>query len=266
MQNIHLIVQAYVLIFGLLIGSYLNVVIHRVPRGLSTVRPRSRCPRCLAALSPWENIPILSYLLLRGRCRTCGLGIAWRYPMIEAFTGLCFLICFLRFDGFEIPAAIVFSCLMIVLGMIDFEHYLLPDVLTLPGLVLGLALQPWLSWTTSWWDAAFGALLGAGIILAVTYIWYFWKGVYGMGFGDVKMLAMIGAFLGWYNVLVVLFTASFLGSIVGIALILGGRLGMQGKLPFGVFLALSALLILLFGPELHELYLRLMIALYGAPW
>ncbi len=248
----------YVALFGLITGSYLNVVAHRLPRRLSTVLPRSRCTRCRAAIQPWDNIPVLSYLLLGGRCRRCGVEISWRYPFVELATAVCFVASYHVFR--PSPAATViawgFCALMIVLAMIDLEHYLLPDIITYPGIVVGLAVLPWLGWRVAVKDAWLGAALGAGVLLAVTWGWYLWKGVHGMGLGDVKMLAMIGAFLGWKGTISTLFFASLAGSLVGLALIFRGRLSMQSRLPFGVFLALGALLTLFFSSEVVTLYHR----------
>ncbi len=255
-MSLHSFLDVYVFLFGLVVGSYLNVVIFRLPRRISTVLPRSRCPRCRAAIKPWDNIPVLSWLLLRGRCRQCGATISWRYPLVEVATAACFLLAARRFDAVsDSLVAGVFCAAMIVLAMIDLEHYLLPDAITKPGIVAGLILQPWISWTT--FTAAFaGALLGAGVLAAVSWGWYWWKGVHGMGFGDVKMLAMVGAFLGWQGVVVTLLLASLTGSLVGGLLMLGGRLGLKSKLPFGVFLALAAVAALFYGRELVAAYLE----------
>lgn len=251
LQNIDLFLSLYVLLLGLLVGSYLNVVIHRLPRGISTTLPRSRCPRCLTPIKPWDNVPVLSWFVLRGRCRACRMCIAWRYPAIEALNGLLFLAAFHRFRDHGAAAvlvAMVFCSAMLALAMIDFEHYLLPDVITLPGIVLGLALQPWWPRTTLQ-EAVLGALVGGGVLFAAAWIWFVWKGVLGMGMGDVKMLAMVGAFLGWRGVIATLFLASLAGSAVGIALMARGRLHLQSKLPFGVFLSIAAVATLFYGDE-----------------
>lgn len=244
-------------VFGLVVGSYLNVVIFRLPRRISTVTPRSRCPRCRALIRPWDNVPLLSYLLLRGRCRRCGAGISWRYPLVEALTAACFFLCQRRFDTLaDILIGAAFCAAMIVLAMIDLEHYLLPDSITLPGIVAGLVLQFQISWCTIW-DAVLGVLLGAGVLAALTWGWYWWKGVHGMGFGDIKMLAMVGAFLGWQGVVATLLIGSLVGSVVGVGQVLRGRMGMKSKLPFGVFLALGAVATLLYGREMAAAYLEL---------
>ncbi len=245
------------IVVGLLVGSYLNVVIFRLPRRISTVLPRSRCPRCRSAIQPWDNVPLLSFLLLLGRCRQCGARIPWRYPLVEALTAGCFFLSQRRFDTLaDILVACVFCAAMIVLAMIDLEHYLLPDAITKPGIVVGLILQFQVSWSTPR-DAVFGVLLGAGVLAALTWGWYWWKGVHGMGFGDIKMLAMVGAFLGWQGVIATLLLASLAGSVVGVGQILRGRMGLRSKLPFGVFLALAAVVTLLYGRELMAGYLEL---------
>ncbi|MCP4655924.1 MAG: prepilin peptidase [bacterium] len=249
------LLDVYVVLLGLVVGSYLNVVIYRLPRRISTILPRSRCPRCRTAIRPWDNIPVVSFLILRGRCRHCRATISWRYPLIEALTGLAFIACFKHFDvAFDVVTAVALCAAMIVLAMIDLEHYLLPDAITLPGIVLGLALQPWLSWST-FKDAALGAALGAGFLYALTWVYYRWRKVHGLGLGDVKMLAMVGAFLGWQGVIATLFIGSLSGSVVGVGMMLRGRMHLQSKLPFGVFLALGAVLTLFFGRQLVDAYL-----------
>ncbi|MCP3963798.1 MAG: prepilin peptidase [bacterium] len=256
-MSIQNLLDVYVFFFGLVFGSYLNVVIFRLPRGISTVLPRSRCPRCRAAIKPWDNIPVLSWLVLRGRCRYCGVGISWQYPMVELMTAVCFLLSYRRFDTLaDGLVAGAFSAAMIVLGMIDLEHYILPDVITKPGIVAGLIAQIWVTWTT-FESAVIGALLGAGVLAAVTWGWFLWKGVHGMGFGDVKMLAMIGAFLGWQGAIVTLLLGSVAGSLVGAVLMISGRLGRTSKLPFGVFLAPAAIVTLFWGRDLIDLYVDL---------
>ena len=256
-MSIQHLLDVYVVLFGLVVGSYLNVVIFRLPRQISTVLPRSRCPRCRAAIRPWDNLPLLSYLVLRGRCRHCGARISWRYPLVEVLTAVCFLLSARRFELLaDSLVAAVFCSAMIVLAMIDLEHYILPDVITKPGILVGLLLQLWVSWSTPQ-AALIGIALGAGVIAAVSWGWYCLKGVHGMGFGDVKMLAMIGAFLGWQGVVGTLLLGSLTGSLAGLVLMLRGRAGLGSKLPFGVFLALGAVLTLFFGREMLETYLEL---------
>lgn len=253
-----LLIALYVAICGLIVGSYLNVVVYRLPLGLSTVYPRSRCPGCGSLIRARDNVPVLSFLLLRGRCRTCGTPISWRYPLVEATTGALFVACLLRF-GLTLQAltAIVFSCLMLVLALIDYDHMILPDRITLPGVAVGIASQL-VAPLAGLWPAVIGAALGAGILLAVWGLWLLVRREEGMGLGDVKMLALVGAFLGWPGVLVTLFFGALSGSIVGIALMRRGSVDMRSKLPFGVFLALGGLVALFFGDPLVAWYAGLL--------
>ncbi len=257
-MQLQILIALYVAVLGLIVGSYLNVVIYRLPRGISTVLPRSRCPGCGAAIRARDNVPVFSYLLLRGRCRSCGTKISWRYPLVEAATALLFVACLFRF-GLTVEAlvAVVFSCLMLALALIDYDHMILPDRITLPGIVLGLAVQPWIHWV-GLVASVLGVLLGAGILLAVWGAWYLIRKEEGMGLGDVKMLALIGAFLGWKGVLVALFCGALAGSVVGIALMRWGSHDMRSKLPFGTFLALGGLIALFAGEAIAGFYARLL--------
>lgn len=271
----------YATILGLIVGSYLNVVIYRLPRGISTVRPRSSCPGCGQPIRALDNVPVLSYLLLRGRCRNCGTPIHWRYPAIEAATGLLFLASYLRFGpSFAAFGGALFCCLMVALAGIDVEHFILPDRITLPFTAVGIALQYGLLWAQapSWllglipWigpgdvrlaavvGGAFGAALGAGILLAIWGSWLVVRKEEGMGLGDAKMLALIGAFLGWPGVLVCLFFSSLTGAVTGIALLRVSDAGFKTKLPFGAFLALGGLITLFAGPEIVAWYSGLLVS------
>lgn len=256
--QILILVALYAAVLGLIVGSYLNVVIYRLPLGVSTVLPRSRCPGCNAPIRARDNVPVFSFLLLHGRCRSCGAEISWRYPLVETATALLFVGCLFRFGlTLEALVAVVFCCLMLVLALIDYDHMILPDRITLPGIVLGIAVQPWIH-GVGLVSSIVGALLGAGILLAVWGTWYLVRKEEGMGLGDVKMLALIGAFLGWKGVLVSLFSAALAGSIVGLALMRWGSLEMKSKLPFGTFLALGGLLALFAGEAIAGFYAGLL--------
>jgi leader peptidase (prepilin peptidase) / N-methyltransferase len=238
---------------GLAIGSFLNVVIHRVPRGTSIVRPPSSCPHCGYKLQWYDNIPLVSYALLRGRCRGCGAPIAIRYPIVELLTALVFLAHYFVF-GFTplLVVRLLFACAMIALFAIDLEHQLLPNAITLPGIVMGLVLS--LVFPPGIVDALIGMLVGGGVLWAIGEAYFRATGQEGMGGGDVKMLAMIGAFLGWKLVLVTLVLSSFAGSFIGLLVILLGRGGLKHALPYGTFLALGALVASLVGEQLVNWY------------
>jgi len=256
---LHLLVDLYAAILGLIVGSYLNVVIYRVPLGVSTVTPRSRCPGCGAAIRARDNVPVVSFLLLRGRCRSCGTAISWRYPLTEAATALLFVACAERFGlSARLPVALLFACLLLVLALIDADHMLLPDRITLPGIALGIAVQPWAPLAGGLWPAVIGAAVGGGLLLAVWGAWYLLRHEEGMGLGDVKMLAMIGAFLGWRGALIALFCGALAGSVVGLALMRWGSLDLRSRLPFGTFLALGGAIALFAGDELAGWYARLL--------
>jgi leader peptidase (prepilin peptidase)/N-methyltransferase len=255
---LQLLIVLYVAIFGMIVGSYLNVVVYRLPLGLSTVYPRSRCPGCGSLIQARDNVPVLSFLLLRGRCRKCGTPISWRYPLVEAATGGLFVACLLCFGlAPQAAVAVLFACLMLVLALIDYDHMILPDRITLPGAAVGIATQ-FVAPLVGWMPAVIGALLGAGILLAVWGLWLVVRREEGMGLGDVKMLGLIGAFLGWQGVLVTLFFGALSGSIVGLALMRWGSLDMRSKLPFGVFLALGGVIALFFGDALVSWYAGLL--------
>lgn len=242
---------------GLVVGSYLNVVAHRLPAGESTVTPRSRCPRCGRPIRARDNLPVVSWLLLRGRCRDCGEPISIRYPLVEATTGALFAGVVLRY-GFtwRALAAALLAALLVALAAIDLDHLWLPDRITLPGIALGLVAQLALP-DGSLARGVQGALIGAGILLLLAGAWELLRGVEGMGLGDVKMLAMVGAFLGVTGVLVTLVVSTLLGSLAGLLLIARGRGGMDAKLPFGVFLAAGALFALFAGEAVAGAYLGL---------
>ncbi len=248
----------YAAVIGLCVGSFLNVVAHRLPRGESVVRPRSRCLSCGGRIAGRDNLPVLSFVLLRGRCRMCGGRISWRYPAVEVAAGLLWLISWLTFgptvDGL---AAAVFSSLLLALAVIDAAHFLLPDRLTYLTLGLGLAASFGVSWTTPL-ASVLGAAAGAAVLLLMIGAWYLFRRVRGMGLGDVKMLAGVGAFLGPYGMLLTLFLACLFGAVFGLLLMVRGRLGWGSRLPFGVFLSIGAAVSLFFGPRLIAAYASLL--------
>jgi len=242
-------------VVGLMFGSFLNVCISRLPMYESVISPRSRCRSCRMAIRWYDNIPVLSYLMLGGQCRDCGAPIGLRYPIIELATAGAFVVQGLV-HGTDLPLLVVrliFTALLIVLFGADLETERLPNVVTVPGMAVGLvaslALPPGIV------TSAIGAALGGGVLLVIRWTWKLATGVDGMGLGDVKMLAMIGAFLGWRLVLVVLFLSSIAGAVVGIVLIAFRQGSLKTSLPFGTLLALAAFIASLVGDRIAVWYL-----------
>jgi leader peptidase (prepilin peptidase)/N-methyltransferase len=240
-------------VFGACIGSFLNVVIYRLPLGQSIVSPPSRCPHCGYRLQWYDNLPIAGWLLLGGRCRECGSRISIQYPIVELITAVLFvLVVWLTPPGPLMVTRLLLVCILIALFGIDLEHQILPNTITLPGIVAGLLLSviapPGLR------DAVIGVVLGGGILYAIAWAYYLWRREEGLGMGDVKMLAMIGAFLGWKAVLVTLVLSSFSGAVIGLALIVAQSGGMKRALPFGTFLAIGAVVAMFAGEPLVNWY------------
>jgi leader peptidase (prepilin peptidase) / N-methyltransferase len=264
-------------VFGLIIGSFLNVCIHRVPRGESIVSPGSHCPRCGKAVRPYDNVPVLAYLWLRGRCRDCEERISPQYPAVELLTGMVFFGCVSKW-GLTPPTFVntLFLSMVIVLGIIDYHHRLLPNMITLPGWIIGLALAPFQNLefydepltrllasmllpgragtALPWVAAAVGSVLGGGLLLAVALAYEKIRHKQGLGMGDVKMMAMVGAFLGWRLVLLTIFAGSVLGSAIGLFIVLFRGGNLQTKLSFGTFLALGAIISVFFGIRILAWY------------
>ncbi len=242
-----------VVAFGLAIGSFLNVCIYRLPRGESVVSPPSRCPSCGRGLRWFENVPVLGYLLVGGRCRTCRVAVSPMYPIVEAGTTFLFLLQYWQL-GWQplLGIRLVFVAAMIALFVTDLQHRILPNVITLPGVVIGVAAS--LLFEPGWRASLIGVVVGGGALWAVGEAYFRIRGEEGMGMGDVKMLAMIGAFLGWQLMLVTLLIASLAGSAFGGGMILLDRGSMKYALPLGSFLAAGALIATHVGRPLLEWY------------
>jgi leader peptidase (prepilin peptidase)/N-methyltransferase len=241
-------------LLGLAVGSFLNVCIYRLPRHESLNWPASHCTSCRRPLAWYENVPLVSWLVLRGRCRTCGEAISVMYPAVEAITGAVFVAGYAIYGLTPLLAVrLLFACAMIVLFAIDLRHYILPNVITLPGIAAGFVFSFFLP--PGWLASLIGLLAGGGLLFAIAEAYYRLRGVEGLGMGDVKMLAMIGAFLGWKLMLVTLVLASFAGSLLGVGMMLMGRGGMKAALPFGTFLAVGALAAAVVGEPLLTWYL-----------
>jgi leader peptidase (prepilin peptidase)/N-methyltransferase len=239
---------------GAVVGSFLNVCIYRLPIGRSVVWPASACPQCARALSWYENIPIVSFLFLGGRCRSCRAAIAWRYPLVEALTSGMFVFLFWSLGpGLLLASRLVFGSALIVLFAIDLEHHLLPNAITLPGIGVGFAFS--LFTEPGWVSSIIGIVVGGGALWGVAEAYYRIRHEDGLGMGDVKMLAMVGAFVGWQLMLLTLVLASVAGSLIGLGLIATRRGTMKYALPFGTFLALGAGAAMTVGPRILSWYL-----------
>jgi leader peptidase (prepilin peptidase)/N-methyltransferase len=272
----------FVFVFGAVIGSFLNVVIHRVPRGQSIVFPDSTCPKCRNPIKIFDNIPILSWLILKGKCRNCKEKISIRYPAVELLTALLFLLVFwqIGFNAF-LPVALIFTASVVALIFIDAEHMILPDVITFPLLgmaILVRAVYPFFTgkqyftdlsyapltmlenlpiWLVSLIGAGLGALVGGGFLWLIGEVWKRLRGIEAMGFGDVKMMFAVGALLGWRLTILTLFLGAFSGAIIGILLISRDKnKDMQTQIPFGIFLGIGSIIALLFGEKIVSLYLK----------
>lgn len=274
-----ILIAVFIFLFGLIIGSFLNVCILRIPGGKSIVLPASACTKCGAAIRPYDNIPVVSYLLLGGKCRKCKTKISPMYPVVEFLTGLIFLACYEAFGlTFETLKWAIFSAIMIVLVFTDLRERILPDVVNYTGLAMGLAMslftKPsdgtalWLANHTfdfppptpvvSLADALFGAAIGSSLLWLVSEAYFRLRGREGMGLGDVKMMLMAGAFLGAKRTLLTIFVGSVLGSVLGLAFILARRKGSEYELPFGTFLGMAAVLVVFFGTPVINWYQSLL--------
>jgi leader peptidase (prepilin peptidase)/N-methyltransferase len=251
MDPAHAILAA---ILGVCVGSFLNVCIHRLPRGQSLASPPSRCPKCGRPLRWYHNIPIVSWLVLGGRCAHCRAPISLQYPIVELVTALIWvLIVWMTPVGWLLASRLVFATALIVLFMIDLEHQLLPNVITLPGIVAGFVFSFVAPPGPA--NSAFGILVGGGVLYAIAAAYYLFRKEEGMGMGDVKMLAMVGAFLGWRAVLLTLVLSSFAGAVIGMVMMGLQKGTMRYALPFGTFLAVGALIAMLFGEAMLSWYL-----------
>ncbi len=242
-------------LLGLFIGSFLNVCIYRIPKGESVVWPPSHCPACGERIKPYDNIPVVSYFLLKGRCRNCGERISWQYPAVELLTGVLTAATVCKFGvSFSSLYYLLLVYYLIVVSFIDLKTMEVPVRLSYGALLSGLLLSFFVP-QHSFKEAVFGASFGAGVILFIIETYYVFTGKEGMGYGDANIMAVVGAFLGWKKVLLTLFLASLVGAAVGITLILLRRGEREKPIPFGPFIAAGALLSLYFGDRLINWYL-----------
>ncbi len=247
--------QAAVFVIGCCLGSFFNVVICRLPEGQSIVLPGSHCPRCKQPLAFYDNVPLVSYLVLRGRCRHCGEPISVRYPVVELLSGLLLLFLFRRY-GFT-PTFFfysVFASLLIMISFIDLDSYLIPDRLSLSGILIGFFtsfFNPQINWVNS----LIGIVLGGGTFYLIAWGYHRWRHQEGLGGGDIKLLAMIGAFIGWPGVVFTILVGSVVGTVAGLVVMWKTRQGMAARLPFGPFLALGGVSYLFWGKAFFLWYL-----------
>jgi leader peptidase (prepilin peptidase) / N-methyltransferase len=250
----HWIVWPTVFILGTIIGSFLTVCVYRIPRGQSVVSPRSACSHCGNLISWYDNVPIFSFLWLQGRCRVCYTGIPLRYPLIELANGLGWILVFWRF-GFTWSTIVYMGLISVflVVAWIDWDHKIIPDVITLPGIMIGFLCASLLL-PTGWGNSLAGILVGGGVLVFIAWLSPFLFGKEGMGGGDIKFLAMVGAFLGWQQAILTLMVASVAGALVGIALLATQVLQKGQYIPFGPYLSLGGVIAVLWGSELWHWY------------
>lgn len=247
--------EASAFLMGLIVGSFANVAIHRIPLGESIIFPRSRCPRCRELIRPSDNVPVLGWLVLRGRCRNCREPISWRYPAVEAANGLLYLAIALRWGpSLHAVVSMVLVTALLVLSLIDLDHQILPNVITIPGIVAGLLV----SWLLGGWKMlALNAIAAASGYIGFAALWYAFlriRKVDALGQGDWKLAAMLGAFLGGERLLLVIFFSSLAGSLLGLALMVVAGRSFQHKLPFGTFLGLMGIVVLFVGDSVIPWY------------
>lgn len=251
------IILFFIFIFGLCIGSFLNVCIYRIPKSESIMYPPSKCPGCYHMIKFYDNIPIISYLMLKGKCRNCGRSISPRYPMVEFLSGLFALAVVFKF-GLTLSAFVYFvfvACLLII-TFIDIDYQIIPNVISLPGIGVFFAGSLLVSEVTIA-DSILGIITGSSILFLVAWTFKLITGREGMGQGDIKLMAMIGALIGWKGVLVTIFLSSLIGTLVGLVVMVVQKSDMKMSIPFGPFLAIGAICHIFFGPEMVLFYFNL---------
>ena len=245
----------FVFIFGTVVGSFLNVCICRIPHDESVVFPASHCPKCGYRLPFYDNVPIISYLLLGGKCRSCRAPISWQYPLVELLNGILALLLFLKFGPTSLFLVLFcFCCAMVVITFIDLEHQIIPDSISLPGIVAGFVISFFFP-THGWLNSLLGILAGGGSLYLVAASYHLLTGKEGMGGGDIKLLAMMGAFFGWKSIPFIIFVSSLAGSVIGIVVMLARKKDAKLAIPFGPFLAFGAILYIFAGKQLINWYL-----------
>jgi leader peptidase (prepilin peptidase) / N-methyltransferase len=270
-----------VLLFGLIVGSFLNVCIARLPREQSIISPPSHCPRCQTPIRWYDNVPLISFLALRGKCRKCGLPISWRYPLVELLNGLLYLWAFAEFGlAGEAAMAMALCSALLVITFIDLDHQIIPDVITLPGMVIGLLAAPLFmspleppmvfglgrflpsagAYITGFVNSLVGLVLGAAPLFVIGWFWEKFRKVEAMGGGDVKYMGMVGSFLGWKGALLTIMLGALTGSLVGVTLIALKKHQADKVIPFGPYLAFGTLCTLFYGADIIDWYFGFLIS------
>ena len=250
--------NSFAFIFGAVVGSFLNVCIFRIPAKASIIKPLSQCPHCHSPVRFYDNIPIISYIVLMAKCRDCGGKISWRYPLVELITALLSLFLFLKFGlSLTFLVIFIFTAVLIVITFIDLDHQIIPDVLTLPGIPIFFILAIFVV-KVPWLEALIGLLIGGGMLFTIAFIYQLITKREGMGGGDIKLLAMIGGFLGWKSLIFILLFSSFSGAIIGIAAMVIQKQDMKYAIPFGPFLSAAAVAYFFWG----DAFMRVLILGY----
>jgi leader peptidase (prepilin peptidase)/N-methyltransferase len=252
------VMVVYSALFGLILGSFVNVCIYRIPLKKSIVFPPSSCPNCGKRIRFYDNIPLISYLFLLGKCRHCRAPLAWHYPFVEAVTGLLSVALFIKYGpSYQYILYLLFSASLVAISFIDLQHQIIPDAISLPGIIAGLAAS-FLPGDISFLDSLIGVIAGGGSLYLVAVVYERIAGKDGMGGGDIKLLAMIGAWLGWKSLHFIILVSSLAGVVVGVPCLLLAGKGLRVRIPFGPFLALGALLCLFFGHDIMNWYFHLL--------
>lgn len=248
----------FAFIFGAAIGSFLNVCIFRIPAHESIVKPLSQCPHCHQPIRFYDNIPMISFLVLRARCRDCGGKISWRYPLVELITALLALLLFMKFGlTLNFLVFFIFTAVLITISFIDLDHQIIPDILSLPGIPIFFLAAIFIV-RLPWHEALIGLLIGGGMLFLIAFVYELLTKREGMGGGDIKLLAMIGGFLGWKSLIFVLLFSSLAGAVVGITVMIIKKQDMKYAVPFGPFLSLAAVAYIFWG----EIFMRFLIFRY----
>jgi leader peptidase (prepilin peptidase) / N-methyltransferase len=248
----------FIFVFGAVVGSFLNVCIFRLPAEASIVKPRSQCPYCHHPIRNCDNIPLISFIILCGKCRDCGGKISWRYPLVELITALLALLLFLKFSlTLSFLIFFIFTAVLIVITFIDLDHQIIPDILTLPGIPI-FCLAAIFLLKIPLLESLLGLLIGGGILFTIAFVYELISKREGMGGGDIKLLAMIGGFFGWKSLIFILLFSSFSGAIVGITAMIIKKRDMKYAVPFGPFLSAAAVAYLFWG----DTFMRLLFMRY----